>query len=221
MEQFSWKGGVSKKAQTGSCIETFRALFELNGNWDDSSSLCWSDKLEAADSRFNGTSGSVILFLRMSFVHSCAGMHMRVCICWRIREWNPRIHSLECKVCVFRAAQGRGMSPKLSVTTLSGVTGAVCVCYEWQQVMGVSSSRRVRLEAPSISTSHTYACTQKHIARTALRLSPSTPSMGVTCVLIGVCFISARRSERVSLLQSMRFSFFSVQVVFGQPLAGA
>ena len=43
---------------------------------------------------------------------------------------------------------------------------------------------------------------------TATCLSP--PQHGSTlCVLIGVCFISARRSERVSLLQSMGLSFFS------------
>lgn len=41
------------------------------------------------------------------------------------------------------------------------------------------------------------------------------------CVLIGVCFITARRNERVSLLQSMGLSFVFVQVVFGQLLAGA
>lgn len=80
------------------------------------------------DYGFIGSSGSVILFLFVS-VHSWDGMHMCVCICRRIREWNPRIHSLECEVCVLSRAEGRGMSSKLTVTILRGMT-RVWVSYE-------------------------------------------------------------------------------------------
>lgn len=62
-------------------------------------------------------------------------------------------------------------------------------------------------------TKHTHTCTATCL---------SLPQHGSSVfVLIGVCFISARKSERVSLLQSMGLSFFFVEVVFGQPLAGA
>lgn len=43
-------------------------------------------------------------------VHSCDGMHMCVCICRRIREWDPRIHSLECEVCVLSGPGARNVS---------------------------------------------------------------------------------------------------------------
>lgn len=35
---------------------------------------------------------------------------MCVCICWRIREWDPRIHSLECEVCVLSNPRARNVS---------------------------------------------------------------------------------------------------------------
>lgn len=67
-------------------------------------------ELQAANYSFNETSGTVILSLCMS-AHSCCGMHMCVCICWMIREWDPRIHSLECEVCVLSGPRGKECLP--------------------------------------------------------------------------------------------------------------
>lgn len=38
------------------------------------------------------------------------GMRVCVCICRRIREWDPRIHSLECEVCVLSSPRARNVS---------------------------------------------------------------------------------------------------------------
>lgn len=59
------------------------------------------------DYSFSGTSGPAILFVPL---HSCDGMHMCVCICQRIREWNPGIYSLEFKVCVLSIHRARNVS---------------------------------------------------------------------------------------------------------------
>lgn len=67
-------------------------------------------ELQAANYSFNETSGTVILSLCMS-AHSCCGMHMCVCICWMIREWDPRIHLLECEVCVLSGPRGKECLP--------------------------------------------------------------------------------------------------------------
>lgn len=75
---------------------------ELNGKWNDSSSLCWSDELEAAD--FGFISVCVCALMRWYAYTMC------VCICWRIREWDSRIHSLECEVCVLSNPRARNVS---------------------------------------------------------------------------------------------------------------
>lgn len=135
----------------------------------------------------------------------------------RIREWNPRIHSLECEVCVLSSPE-RGMSPKLTVTTLSGMTRV--------RVLWVTAGDGcvLMLGAPQGPVGHHHMCSRIQIhtknTHTVTCLSPPQHGSNV-CVLIGVCFISARKRERVSLLRSMGLSFFFVQVVFWQPLAGA
>ena len=51
--------------------------------------------------------------LNMSFyacVHLPSGMLMCDSICWRIKEWEPRIHSLECEVCVLSGSRAKNVS---------------------------------------------------------------------------------------------------------------
>lgn len=155
---------MSELKSSVSCPETCRDFFP--------SLHVGIGELQTEYFRLIGTSASVILFL---CVHSWDGMHLCICICRRIREWNPRIHSLEFEVCVFWAARGRGMSPKLTVTTLSGMT-RVCVCYEWQQVMGACSCR-VRPQAYWWPP-HVFMYINTQIQRPVCPLH----SMGVLCV---------------------------------------
>lgn len=62
-------------------------------------------------------------------VHSWVGMRICVCICWRIREWDPRIHSLECEVCALSSLRARNVSQ------------THCTNFKWQDVVCVMSDR--------------------------------------------------------------------------------
>lgn len=97
---------------------------------------------------------------------------MCVCICRRTREWNPRIHSLECEVCVFWAARGQGMSPKLTVTTLSGVTQSARVMSDsrWWVRAHAGCAQRACWSLPHVFTyanAHKNTHTHIHIYSTA------------------------------------------------------
>lgn len=165
----------------------------------------------------------ILVLLDVSFYFCvCLCTHAMVCICVSayvggLGSGTPEYTRWNVK-CVFWAARGQGMSPKLTVTTLSGMT-RVRVLWVTAGDECVLMQGAPRGLLVTTTCFHVYEYTPKH-THTATCLSPPQHGSNV-CVLIGVCFISARRNERVSLLQSMGLSFFFVQVVFGQPLAGA
>lgn len=183
----------------------------MNGKSDDSSCLCRANKIKTVGFGFVRTSASI---------YFCVSLRTHATVCIYVSAYvgglgsgTPEYTRWNVK-CVFWAARGRGMSPKLTVTTLSGVTRV--------RVLWVTAGDGcVLMQGAPRGLLVSTACVQyanTHIAATCL--SPPQHGSNV-CVLIGVCFISARRSERVSLPQSMGLSFFFVEVVFGQPLAGA
>lgn len=173
------------------CIETFRAFRQTNICVDaESLWLRISVLLDRLDPSFYfcvRTRAMVCIYASAYVTGLGSGTPEYTC-------WNVK--------CVFWAARGRGMSPKLTVTTFKYHDRRACVMSDsrWR----VRARARVRLWGLLI----TITCV--HVNRRTDEVTCLSPPQHCSnvCVLIGVCFISARKRERVSQLQSMGLSFF-------------
>lgn len=138
-------------------------------------------------------------------VHSCIGMRICACICRRTREWDLRIYSLECQVCVLKGHECLLIPLYQPLSDMA----TVCVCVFW--VMGVMDEFccRMHLLVPTCSppnTQYTHIHKNTHTHR--------------VCFNRRLLYYSQKRWKSISAPVSGSFILL-VQVLFGQPLADA